>query len=83
MDYSKDTSDYPLTKAFAVGAAFVLTCALIAGTITGTIFAIAEGGLDCDASRAALEEYRIQNVLTMSELERLEKLIGRWGSTRY
>ena len=81
MDSLKDTSDYPLIKAFVIGAAFVLTCALIAGTITGTIFAIAESGLDCDDTRAELDEYRIQHSLARSELKRLERLIGRWGST--
>ena len=69
-------------KSFLIGAAFVLTCSLFAGMFTGIMFTVAQDPLGCADVRAALENYKVQNSITTMELERLEKLIGRWGSTR-
>ena len=68
-------------RAFLIGAAFVAMCATFAGVFTGVMFKIAEDPMGCADARAALEDYRVQHSLTVMELERLERLIGRWGST--
>jgi hypothetical protein len=70
-------------RSFLIGSAFVLSCSLLAGMFTGIMFKIAEDPLGCADARAALEEHRVQRALTLGELERLEKMVGRWGSTRY
>ena len=69
-------------KSFLIGAAFVCITATFAGVFTGVMFKIAEDPMGCADVRAALENYKVQNSITTMELERLEKLIGRWGSTR-
>ena len=63
-------------KTFGTGAAFVLVCAMFAGVFTGLIFAVGGDPLGCDDAKAALVEYRIQHILTTSELERMEKMIS-------
>jgi hypothetical protein len=68
-------------RAFLIGAAFVLTCSLFAGMFTGIMFKLAEDPMGCEDTKLALEDYRVQHSLTVIELERLERLIGRWGST--
>jgi hypothetical protein len=81
MDYYRGRPSYSLLKTLSTGAAFIVICAIFSGLMTGALFTIAEYEIGCADIRATAEEYRIQNMLTMSELERLEKLIGRWGST--
>ena len=68
-------------RSFLIGAAFVCMCATFSGLFTGVMFKLAEDPLGCSDVRAALDEYRVQHSLTVMELERLERLIGRWGST--
>jgi len=69
-------------KSFLIGLAFVTICATFSGLFTGVMFKLAEDPMGCADTRAALEDYKVQHSLTVMELERLEKLIGRWGSTR-
>ena len=67
-------------KTFFLSAIFIAFCAMFTGLLTWAIF-VTSIEVNCDDTRAALEEYRIQNQLMLSELKPLERLIGRWGST--
>jgi len=60
-------------KTLCTGAAFVLLCAAFAGIFTSMMLTIIDETLSCDDTRAALAEYRIQHILTLAELERLEE----------
>jgi hypothetical protein len=67
-------------KTFFLSAIFIALCAVFTGVLTWAIYTISIE-VDCDDTKAALKEYRAQHQLTLSELKRLERLIGRWGST--
>lgn len=62
------------TRDLVVGFALVTLCAVIIGLALGSAVIITKMEKNCAADRAALMDYKIENVLTADALKRLKGL---------